>query len=116
MTYCYNIKFTSNRFLNLKQVIFIIGNVNYIFSDIYTTLNYPYSTTSGKYEEEAIFSRLYIAKVCKIKTVERKPAKRCMVMIQKQRPEAIIVEEQVLQTANCERSAWYQQLTSDFYL
>ena len=56
MTYCYDIKFTSNRFLNLKQVIFIIGNVNYIFSDIYTTLNYPYSTTSGKYEEEAIFS------------------------------------------------------------
>lgn len=69
-----------------------------------------------RYEEEAVFSRLYIAKVCKIKTVERKPAKRCMVMIQKQRPEAIIVEEQVLQTANCERSAWYQQLTSDFYL
>ena len=56
MIYCYDIKFTSNRFLNLKQVIFIIGNVNYIFSDIYTTFNYPYSTTSGKYEEEASFS------------------------------------------------------------
>lgn len=69
-----------------------------------------------RYEEEAVFSRLYIAKVCKIKTVERKPAKRCMVMIQKQRPEAIIVEEQVLQTANSERSEWYQQLTKDFYL
>ena len=56
MTYCYDIKFTSNRFLNLKQVTFIIGNVNYIFSDIYATFNYPYSTTSGKYEEETILS------------------------------------------------------------
>ena len=48
MTYCYDIKFTSNRFLNLKQVTFIIGNVNYIFSDISAIFNYPYSTTSGK--------------------------------------------------------------------
>ena len=56
MTYCYDIKFTSNRFLNLKQVTFIIGNVNYIFSDISAIFNYPYSTTSGKYEEETILS------------------------------------------------------------
>ena len=56
MTYCYDIKFTSNRFLNLKQVTFIIGNVNYIFSDISAIFNYPYSTTSGKYEEETFLS------------------------------------------------------------
>lgn len=70
----------------------------------------------SRYEEEAVFSRLYIAKVCKIKTVERKPAKRCMVVMQKQRPDAMVVEEQVLQIATGERSEWYQQLTSDFYL
>ena len=56
MTYCYDIKFTSNRFLNLKQVTFIIGNVNYIFSDISAIFNYPYSTNSGKYEEETFLS------------------------------------------------------------
>ena len=56
MTYYYDIKFTSNRFLNLKQVTFIIGNVNYIFSDISAIFNYPYSTTSGKYEEETFLS------------------------------------------------------------
>lgn len=54
--YNFNIKFTSNRFLNLKQVIFVIGEKSYIFYNIPTTRKYPNNTSSGMYEEETLLA------------------------------------------------------------
>ena len=54
ITYCYDIKFTSNRFLEINQVIVIVGNNQYIFYDIPTVRRDPRNTTSGMYEEEAM--------------------------------------------------------------
>lgn len=69
-----------------------------------------------RYEEEAVYTKMYITRVCRIKTVERKPAKRCLIAIQKHREAPFCQEEHVLQAADGSRSEWYRQLTKDFYL
>ena len=70
----------------------------------------------GRYEEEAAMSGLFLSQLCNIRTVARKPVRRCMAQFCKSRPETLNVEEHVLMQPDGTRSQWYQQLTADFYL
>ena len=51
-----------------------------------------------------------------VKTVERKSPKRSLLELTNRRDITFAYEVQVLNTDDGERSKWYQQLTSDFYL
>ena len=64
----------------------------------------------------AYFSGLYLSRQYLVKTKDNKPVKRCLLAFRKQRPQALECLEVCLQEENGERSGWYQQLTSDFYL
>ena len=69
-----------------------------------------------RYEEEAAISGLFLSRLCNIRTVARKPVRRCMAQFCKLRPETLVIEEQILMNSDSTRSQWYQQLTADFYL
>lgn len=70
----------------------------------------------SRYEEEAAYNKLALVRICKVKTVERKPAKRCLIMIKKRKTDALHIEEHLLMNTDGSRSDWYQELTSEFYL
>lgn len=70
----------------------------------------------GRYEEEAAIQGFFLICLCKVKTVERKQAKRYMATFSKTPKEFVDVEEHVLMDADGTRSEWYRQLTQDFYL
>ena len=64
----------------------------------------------------ASFNGLYLSRQYYIKTTHHKPASRCLLAFRKKRPEALERQEVCLQEGNGQRSDWYQQLTSDFYI
>ncbi len=71
--------------------------------------------------KENIITEGYIAgfrlvKQCAIKTVERKIPKRYLLAFSKNREHTFAAEENILNTANGQRSEWYSNLTKDFYL
>ena len=68
----------------------------------------------GRIEEECALNSLFIVKQLHIKTTERKQPKRTLLYI-RQHPELLITSSQIL-TENGERSAWYADITKDFYL
>lgn len=70
----------------------------------------------SRYEEEAAYNKLSVVKKCMVKTVARKAAKRCMLMIKKIKTDALQTEEHLLMNSDGSRSDWYQELTADFYL
>lgn len=61
-------------------------------------------------------SGFYVSRKYDVKTTPRKPAKRCLVAFRKLRPENLDSREICLQNADGGRSAWYLNLTRDFYL
>ena len=69
-----------------------------------------------RYEEEAAIQGFFLIRLCKVRTVERKLAKRFMLAYTKTPARLAEVEEHVLMSAGGGRSEWYQQLTQDFYL
>lgn len=53
---------------------------------------------------------------CSVKTVERKPPKRCLLAFCQDVKRAFVSEEVILNAADGQRSEWYANLTKDFYL
>lgn len=68
----------------------------------------------GRIEEECTLNGLFIVKRLHIKTTENKQPKRTLLYI-RQHPELMVTSSQIL-TENGERSAWYADITKDFYL
>lgn len=68
------------------------------------------------FSQEGFIRGMFITRQCIIKTVERKPAKRCLIAFSKSRPQEFEKQNVVLTNSNGERSNWYNTLTSDFYL
>ena len=68
----------------------------------------------GRIEEECALNGLFIVKQLHIKTTESKQPKRTLLYI-RQHPELMVTSSQIL-TENGERSAWYADITKDFYL
>ena len=68
-----------------------------------------------RYEEEAAIHGFFVSRLCRVKTVERKPAKRIMVTFTVTAPLTTEVEEHVLMDADGNRSEWYRHLTEKFY-
>ena len=64
----------------------------------------------------AYLSGFYFHRKIKVKTTVRKPAKRCLLAFGKHAPEVLENDEICLQNDDGNRSAWYQNLTQDFYL
>lgn len=64
----------------------------------------------------AYFSGFYITRRYEVKTTCRKPVKRCLVAFRRGRPELLDSRDVCLQDADGSRSAWYSELTRDFYL
>lgn len=67
-------------------------------------------------EAEAALRGQYIKERVRVKTVERKAPKRVLLSFSPTRPTALRDETVVLQDSDGKRSAWYQQLTADFYI
>jgi tRNA1Val (adenine37-N6)-methyltransferase len=65
-------------------------------------------------EEECALNSLFIVKQLHIKTTERKQPKRTLLYI-RQHPEPLVTISHIL-TEGGERSAWYADITKDFYL
>ena len=66
---------------------------------------------------EACIKGLFVCRLVKVKTVETKPAKRCLVAFSKQRPTHFEEEkEATIRDAHGQYTDWYLQLTGDFYL
>ena len=59
---------------------------------------------------------LRLSRRCDIKTVDRKRPKRSLLELTNRRDTIFVHEIQVLNTADGQRSDWYQKQTSDFYL
>lgn len=68
----------------------------------------------GRLGEECALNSLFIVKQLHIKTTESKQPKRTLLYI-RQHPEPMVTSSQIL-TENGERSAWYADITKDFYL
>ncbi len=65
---------------------------------------------------EAYIKGLFVNRLAKVRTVETKPAKRCLVAFSKLRPERYLEEETTIRNSQGECTQWYSQLTHDFYL
>lgn len=66
---------------------------------------------------EAYMTNLTPSRRCAIRTTQRKQPKRCLIEFRHAScPHEFTSEEQCLQDAFGNRSGWYQQLTSDFYI
>lgn len=68
------------------------------------------------FSQEAFTRGMFLTRQYMIKTVERKPAKRCLVAFSKSRPKAFDRADVVLTGNDGKRSGWYASLTQDFYL
>lgn len=66
--------------------------------------------------EEATLHGFFLSRRTDVKIVERKAAKRCLLEFVKRQPDTYDHEVQTLQAADGGRSAWYENLTGDFYL
>ena len=64
----------------------------------------------------ALLKGLRLSRRCDVKTVERKMPKRSLLELTNRHDISFEHETQVLDEGNGSRSAWYQQLTDDFYL
>ena len=65
---------------------------------------------------EAHIKGLFVSRIVKVKTVETKQAKRCLVAFTKQLPTIFQEEEATIRDVDGQYTAWYSQLTGDFYL
>lgn len=68
------------------------------------------------FSQEAFMRGMFQTRLCMIKTVERKPAKRCLVSFSKSRPKTYDKACVVLIDKDGKRSDWYELATRDFYL
>ncbi len=68
------------------------------------------------FSQEAFMRGMFLTREYKIKTVERKPAKRCLIAFSKSRPKAFDQKDVELTAKDGKRSDWYVSMTKDFYL
>ncbi len=68
------------------------------------------------FEREAAAAGLFLARSCAVKTTPSKRPKRYLLAFRKQPADTVELDEEVLEVSPGCRSAWYVQLTSDFYL
>lgn len=70
----------------------------------------------SRMESEALLRGFFLSRVCSIQTTPSKPSKRYMIEFTKQPVNKVITENGILNISPHERSPWYQQLTSGFYI
>ena len=68
------------------------------------------------FSQEAFMRGMFQTRLYMIKTVERKPAKRCLIAFSKSRPMTFDKAEVVLMGKDGKRSDWYDLATREFYL
>lgn len=68
------------------------------------------------FTSNAYLSGFYISRQCLVKTIPKKPAKRCLLTFQKHLPNSVEKSEIFLQNSDETRSESYRNLTKDFYL
>jgi len=66
-------------------------------------------------EQEAFLAGFFKSRECGVRTTPRKPVRRYLLAFRKHACPTELTEA-VLETAPGERSAWYQELTNEFYL
>ena len=67
-------------------------------------------------ESAASLSGFFMSRVCLVKTTPRKQPKRQLIEFRKHFVKELIIEEGIIEDSLNVRSAWYQQLTKDFYI
>lgn len=67
------------------------------------------------FSEEAFLRGFFLARQVRVRTVARKPPKRCLLSFSPSRPATFSSEEVVLQDGG-QRSAWYSELVGEFSL
>jgi tRNA1Val (adenine37-N6)-methyltransferase len=67
-------------------------------------------------ESAASLSGFFLSRVCLVKTTPRKQPKRQLIEFRKHSVKELIIEEGIIEDSPNIRSAWYQQLTKDFYI
>ena len=70
----------------------------------------------SRVEEEAYYKGFTLLRKCSVKTVVRKEPKRLLLTFSRHRQGALEEAVEVLQSPDGGRSAWYAQLTAEFYI
>lgn len=70
----------------------------------------------SKFESEASLAGFFTSGVCALRTTPSKAVRRYLLSFQVERPEEVMMEEQILEIHHGVRSEWYASLTQDFYL
>ena len=70
----------------------------------------------SKMEAEAHLAGFFLSRLCMVKTTPKKDAKRCLIEFTKLTVNEFVKEECIIEIEPGKRSAWYQNLISDFYL
>lgn len=67
-------------------------------------------------QQDIVLQNMFITRVCKVKTMPHKQAKRCLLEIRKQPENIVDFEEQMINLSLHQHSEWYSVLMNDFYL
>ena len=67
-------------------------------------------------ESAASLEGFFLSRVCLIKTTPRKQPKRQLIEFRKHATKELVIEEGIIEDSPNVRSAWYQQLTKEFYI
>ena len=67
-------------------------------------------------ESAASLEGFFLSRVCLIKTTPRKQPKRQLIEFRKHAAKELVIEEGIIEDSPNVRSAWYQQLTKEFYI
>ena len=70
----------------------------------------------SKMEAEAHLAGFFLSRFFMVKTTPKKEAKRCLIEFTKRPVNEFVKEEGIIEIEPGKRSAWYQNLISDFYL
>lgn len=65
---------------------------------------------------ESYIQGFFMSRKCLVKTIEGKPAKRCLIAFNKHNEAVIEENEECMMTREGEKTAWYRGLTDSFYL
>lgn len=70
----------------------------------------------SNFESEALLAGFFLLRICLVKTIPTKSPKRCLIELKKTAGPEIFNTCEVIEDSPGVRSAWYRQLTDDFYL
>lgn len=72
--------------------------------------------SADEFSEAAFLRGFFISRFWKVRTVSRKPPKRCLVAFSKTRPQHYDCGDALMLEDDGSKSLWYKTLTADFYL